>query len=199
MLAEKFLGRYPSHFKINPIVKAYIVSESLIWSATNLILPIAAIFVVNNVTGGSIQSAAFGFSIYLTSRVIFELIIGRMLISASDHKKFTYIAVGLFIITISYLGFAFTTNLPMLYTFYFLMGLGISIATPAKNALFSAHLDKSKATAEWSITDAAILMSDAIAIIIGGYIATNFGFKPLFILASTINFLGIIPYFLRFR
>lgn len=63
MLAEKFLGRYPSHFKINPIVKAYIVSESLVWSAWNLMTPIATIFVVNNVSGGSIQSAAFGWQI----------------------------------------------------------------------------------------------------------------------------------------
>ncbi len=198
MLAEKFLGRYPSHFHINPIVKAFIISESLIWSAWNLITPIAAIFVVTNVSGGSIQSAAFGYSIYLVSRVIFELLIGRSLNGASDKKKFTYIAVGLFIITISYLGFAFTSVLLLLYIFYFLQGLGISIATPAKNSLFSIHLDKNKEAAEWSITDAAILLSDALAIMVGGFIAANFGFKPLFIIASAINLLGIIPYFLKF-
>lgn len=198
MLSEKFLGRYPSHFKINPIVKAYIISESLIWSAWNFVTPIAAIFVINNVTGGSIQSAAFGYSFYLVSRVIIELIVGRSLIGATDKKKFTYTVLGLFIITLSYLGFAFTSTLLILYLFYFLFGLGIGIAAPAKNSLFSVHLDKDKEASEWGVTDAAVLLSDAIAIIIGGFIATNFGFKPLFILASTINLLGIIPYLIRF-
>lgn len=198
MPAEKFLGRYPSHFKINPVVKAFIVSESLVWSAWNLISPIAAIFVINNVSGGSIQSAAFGYSLHLISRVIFELITGRLLIGASDKKKFTYIVVGLFILTISYLGFAFTSVLIMLYIFYLLFGVGVGIATPAKNSLFSVHLDKNKEATEWSFNDAAILLAAALAIIFGGFIATNFGFKPLFIIAATINLLGIIPYLLRF-
>lgn len=198
MLAEKFLGRYPSHFQINPVVKAFIVSESLVWSAWNFISPIAAIFVINNVSGGSIQSAAFGYSLYLISRVVFELLAGRFLIGASDKKKFTFTVVGLFILTISYLGFAFTSILIMLYMFYLLLGLGIGIATPAKNSLFSVHLDKNKEATEWSLNDAAILLSDAIAIIMGGFIASNFGFKPLFIIASIVNLAGIIPYLLRF-
>lgn len=196
MSIERFLGRKPSHFQMNPIVKAYIVSEAFVWSAWNFITPIAAIFVVNNVAGGSIQAAAFGYSVYLVSRVIFELIIGRFLIGASDKKKFTYTVVGLFILTIAYLGFAFTSILIMLYIFYFLLGLGIGIAAPAKNSLFSIHLDKNKEATEWSLTDAATFLSDALAIIIGGFIATSFGFKPLFILASCINFIGIVPYLL---
>lgn len=198
MLAEKFLGRYPSHFKINPVVKAFIISESLVWSAWNFVAPIAAVFVINNVLGGTIQSAAFAYSLHLVSRVIAELWTGRLLVGASDKKKFTYTVVGLFILTISYLGFAFTNNLTALYTFYLLFGVGVGIATPAKNSLFSVHLDKNKEATEWSFNDAAILLSDAVAIILGGFIATTFGFQPLFIIASIVNLLGIIPYLLKY-
>ena len=44
MLKEQFIGRNPSHFQVNPVVKAFIVSESFLWSAYNFIVPIFAIF-----------------------------------------------------------------------------------------------------------------------------------------------------------
>ncbi|MBI2622736.1 MAG: hypothetical protein HYW64_01440 [Candidatus Levybacteria bacterium] len=61
MLKEQFLGRNPSHFQINPVVKAFIVSETFLWSAWNFVTPIFAIFVVSNIEGGNVQIAASAF------------------------------------------------------------------------------------------------------------------------------------------
>lgn len=40
MLKDQFLGRNPTHFKVNPVVKAFIISEAFLWSAYNFIIPI---------------------------------------------------------------------------------------------------------------------------------------------------------------
>lgn len=200
MLKESFLGHNPSHFKINSIVKAYIISDSLLWSAWNFVTPIFAIFVVNNINGGSIENASFGFSLYLISRVIFELLAGKLLInSGADKRKMRMAIAGMLCLSASYLGFAFTSEVLYMYLFYIIAGMGLGIASPAKNALFSIHLDKSKEAAEWGISDAVTFAGMAAASTIGGIIAKSFGFQALFILAFFINLLATLPYLFFFN
>src|SRR3989344_5423131 len=128
MLKDQFIGRNPSHFQVNPVVKAFIISETLLWSAYNFIVPIFAIFV-----------------------------------------------------------------------FYGMAGVGLGIGSPAKHALFSTHLDKDKEPTEWGVYDATHFFSMALAGVVGGFIASQYGFQILFFLASAVNLLGTIPYLLYIR
>lgn len=196
MLKEKFLGRNPSHFTINPIVKTFIVSEAFLWSAWDFVMPIFGIFIVTNIAGANIQSAATGYSIYLINRVIFEIISGRILRGSSDRKKFIITIFGMACLSIAYVGFSFSQNLLAVFSFYGLLGFGLGVASPAKNSLFAIHLDKNKETTEWSLADAVSFICMALATALGGFIATQYGFSVLFLLASIINLLGMIPYIL---
>ncbi len=199
MLREQFIGRNPSHFQTNKIVNAFIVSEALLWSAWNFITPIFAVFVIEHVRGGTIQIAALGFSTYLITRVIFEMIAGRFLTGKSDRDKLILAIIGMTLMSIAYIGFSFTHSLLLLFVFYCLIGVGLGTASPAKYALFTNHIDRTKATSEWSLYDAITLLSVASATALGGFIASQYGFHTLFILASIINILGIIPYVLYIR
>lgn len=194
MLKESFSGRNPSHFKVNSIVKAYIISDSLLWSAWNFVTPIFAIFVVNNINGGNIETASFSFSTYLIARVILELIAGKMLIQTSDKRKMRMAISGMLLMSMAYLGFAFTKEVFYIYFFYIIAGMGLGLASPAKNALFSIHLDKNKEAAEWGISDAITFAGMALTSALGGFIAKMFGFQVLFLLAFTINILATLPY-----
>lgn len=194
MFREAFLGRNPSHFHLNPFVKAYILSESSMWAAWNFITPIFAVFVVQKIAGGTIETAAFGYSLFLLVRVVLELISGRVLQGSNDKRKVLLAVVGMICIGIAYLGFAMTETKLMLFYFYALLGVGIGIAMPAKNALFSMYLDKNKEASEWSISDAMQFTSMAIATAIGGYIALHYGFSVLFYLAFFLNIFAILPY-----
>jgi MFS family permease len=199
MLRETFIGRVPSHFKLNRIVEAFIVSETFFWSAWNFITPIFAIFVVNDIKGGSVQIAAFAFSTYLITRVVLEIIAGRYLTGKSDLNKLWITIIGLLLLSVAYVGFSFSKDLFSLFLFYIITGIAIGIATPAKSSLFSSHLDKDKEPTEWSIYDAITLMGIALATALGGFIASFYGFQPLFLLAALINILGVIPYILYIK
>ncbi len=194
MLRESFLGRNPSHFNLNPIVKSYIISDSFLWSAWNLITPIFAVFVVENIEGGNIQLAASGYSIYLLSRVVFEIITGPYLGKSTDRKKFATTILGMILMSASYIGFANASNVIHIFIFYAVAGAGLGIASPAKNSLFSMHLDKNKEATEWGISDAISFICMALATALGGFIAGELGFKILFYVAAVVNILGIIPY-----
>jgi MFS family permease len=197
MLSDIFLGKRPSHFKINSIVKAYIISELFLWSAWDFVMPIFALFVVTDIARANIETAAFGYSIYLISRVLFELISGRYLYKTGDRKKLLIAIVGIFCLSIAYIGFSISNSIIMLFSFYFILGMGLGIASPAKNAIFSIHLDKNKESTEWGITDAASFICMAMATALGGFFAHQFGFRPLFLLAAIINLFSIIPYALH--
>ena len=149
MLTGPFMGRGPTHFHVNSVVKSYIMGESFLWSAWNLITPIFAVFVVNNIKYGDIQLAASGYSIYLVSRVIFELLVGPYLSKSSDRKKFMTTIIGMLFLSVSYIGFSQSTQILQVFLFYATAGIGLGIATPAKNSLFSMHLDKNKEPADW--------------------------------------------------
>jgi MFS family permease len=197
MIHEAFMGRNPSHFHVNSLVKAYIFSESLLWSAWNFITPIFAVFVVNNISNGNIEVAATGYSVYLISRVIFELIAGRFLSNTDDRKKLIVAITGISILSFAYIGFALSNTLIPFFLSYIIVGIGFGIASPAKNSLFAMHLDHNKEATEWGIADASTFICTALAAVLGGFIATTFGFKTLFLIACVINVLSIIPYALH--
>ena len=195
MLKEQFIGHNPSHFKLTNIVEAFIISETFLWSAWNFVTPIFAIFVVNSIKGGNIQTAASAYSVCLIARVIFEIITGKYLSNKTDDNRLRLTILGMIVMSFAYLGFAFSHTIPLLFLFYILIGIGFGIASPAKYSLFSEHIDKEKATTEWSLYDAVTLIGIALATALGGFIASIYGFTFLFILAGIVNLLGVVPYF----
>jgi predicted MFS family arabinose efflux permease len=199
MLREQFVGRNPSHFQLNPVVKAFIVSEAFLWSAYNFAIPIFALFVINNIRGGNVQIAASAYSVFLIVRVIFELITCKYLGKSNEFNKFVTTIAGISLISLGYLGFAFSHSVISLFIFFGVVGMGLGIASPIKNSLFSTHLDKNKETTEWGIYDAVTFVGMASTAALGGFIASVYGFNFLFIVASVVNFLGILPYLLYIR
>lgn len=199
MLKEQFIGRNPSHFKMNPLVSAFILSETFLWSAWYFVIPILAIFVVKDVKGGNIENAAFAFSFYLIVRIIVEIVMARFLDKSNENLKFTITFIGIVLTSVSYIGFAFSKDMTLLFLSYAIMGIGLGIATPAKNALFITHIDKNKEPTEWSIYDAVTFLGMAFSTAIGGFVATRFGFEFLFVFACILNLLSLIPYILYRR
>lgn len=196
MIKEIFLGKKPSDFHMNSIVKAFIISEIFLWSSWNAIIPIFAIFAATKIPGGNTEVAAASFSTYLIVRVIFELISGRYLFKSTDMQKFIISIIGIILMSVGYVGFALTKNVSSLFIYYGVIGMGLGVASPAKNCLFSSHLDKDKEVTEWSMYDGFVFMGMAMSATIGGFVANRYGFVFLFYLVAITNLLSIIPYIL---
>lgn len=197
-LRDLFFKNVPSRLEIHTLVKAYTVAETLLWSAWNFITPIFGIY-VTSLVGGTVDVAATAYSIYLVSRVIFELVSGRYLVKKVIAYKFLLTILGMAIISLSYVGLAYSQLIIQIYIFYGMIGLGIGLATPAKNALFSSHLTPDNDTSQWSNLDASVFLSMALAAVVGGFIARIYGFEALFLVAAGVNFLGIIPYLIYIK
>lgn len=181
---------------MNSVVKAFIISEIFLWSSWNAIIPIFAIFAANQIPNSNTEIAASSFSCYLIVRVIFELISGRYLSKSREIDKFIISIIGIILMSLGYLGFALTKDVVSLFFFYGVIGMGLGIASPAKNSLFSTHLDKDKEVTEWSLYDSFVFMGMAMSAAIGGFVANRYGFPFLFYLVAITNLLSMIPYIL---
>ena len=199
VLREQFIGRNPTHFIASPIVKAFIISELFLWSSWYAIIPIFGVFVVKDVPGGNIELAASGYSVYLVSRVIFELVCGKTFSNSSEHKKLYVSIFGLILAGLGTLAFALTKSLALIFIAFGIIGLGIGIASPVKNSLFSTHLDKNKETTEWGIYDAVVYICIALSTALGGFIAAGYGFQIFFVIAGIWMLLGVLPYLLYLK
>lgn len=136
MIKEIFIGKKPSDFHMNSIVKAFIISEIFLWSSWNAVIPIFAIFAANKIPGGNTEVAAASFSTYLIVRVIFELISGRYLSKSNDIQKFVMSIFGIILISLGYVGFALTKNVFSLFIYYGVIGMGLELLLRRKIVYF---------------------------------------------------------------
>ncbi|MCR4329769.1 MAG: MFS transporter [Candidatus Roizmanbacteria bacterium] len=194
MLRGVFIGRLPTHFQVNPLIKVYIMAETILFSAYNAVVPIFAVFVTNNISGGSVEIAASSYSTYLIFRVLFEIVSGMKIAKISEKAKIVVTMLGITIVSVSYIGFALSTTIWMIFIFFAVMGIGLGIASPAKNSLFSTHLDKHRESTEWAMLDAAVFTGMALSASLGGFIAMRYGFPLLFYVVAGITTLSLIPY-----
>ncbi len=182
--------------KINPIVLAFIFSEAFFWSAWNLVSPIIAVYVVSALPNGSVQTAAFGFTLYLLVRVIVGLFVSNLISFPSDRKRMVTDATGMVLLSCCYLLIALIPSLLTFYIFFIIAGISFGISSPAKYPMFSLNLNRQQASKTWSTYDAITFTGMGIAIALGGVIATKFGFKTLFVISSIVNIIGILPYWI---
>lgn len=196
MVGEQFLGRNPSHFHFNPVVKAFIFSEIFVWSSWNLIIPIFSVFVTTTVEGGSIQLAGTALSAYLITRVVVELVTGKYISTRGLGREIYASVLGIALISVSLVGLAFSSHIWAVFAFISLAGAGVGIAAPAKTTMFSTHLDHKKEALKWSELDAFVLVGVALATALGGFIVGQYGFRLLYLIAALVNIIGAIPYLL---
>ena len=176
-------------------MRAFITAEIFLWSGWNFLFPLLGIFVVNNIAHGTLETVAWAYSLHLIARIAAELLSGRHITRSGDKLKLITAIVGSLILGLGYLAFLMVRSIHLLYFVYIMMGIGFGISSPAKFSLFSIHLDRSREATEWSFYDSSSLMGMAISGVIGGVVASRFGFNVLFVVASFVNLIGVFPYF----
>ena len=181
---------------LNPVVKAFIFSEIFFWSGWNFIIPIVAVFVISEIPGANVQTAASAFTLHIVTRIITELYVSRKIKATTNIRRIWVDCIGIAILSVGYFGIAFLRSQEALFLFYALAGFSFGLSSPAKLALFSSNLEKNSETTSWGTYDSFVLIGMAISTSVGGYVAGTFGFTALFLLASVVNLLGILPYVL---
>lgn len=190
---SRAVARFVRQFRINWVIKILIVSDFLIWSAQQLFAPVFAVYVTQQIAGGSLEVIGISASIYFIIRSIVEAPVGLWIDRTKSEKDDLYTALwGTLLTALVMFWYTFMTQVWELYLAQVVLGIGAAIAFPGWYSIFTRHIDKNKEALEWSLYDVLLGLGMAAAAALGGFMATVYGFDVLFNLAGVGTILGAL-------
>ncbi|MDD5177784.1 MAG: MFS transporter [Candidatus Nanoarchaeia archaeon] len=173
---------------MNRTLKLLMISDIVLLTGLGLISPILAIFIKENLIGGTIAAAGIAGTIYLISKSIVQLPFAKY-IDSHDHKV-KFLILGTFIIALTPFLYIFSTHIYQIYLAQFLYGIGAGLAYPCWLSLYSTNLDKKHEGFEWSVYSTSVGIGVAIAAAIGATMAQFIGFRITFIITGIFALAG---------
>ena len=183
--------------KLNKVVKVMIYSDLFMNSGWGLISPILAVFIVKNVPGGDVRVAGIAVGIYLVLKSILQIPIANFL-DKNHGEKDDHLALflGTLLTAVSPVIFLFSTEAWHIYAGQVIHALGMAMAVPSWYAIFGRHIPKKREALCWGLDSSAMGLGGGIAGIVGGTIASQFGFTPLFVGVTVLNILAALLFLL---
>lgn len=179
--------------KMNIYYKILVASYSLSTFSEGILLPIYAIFVQK--IGGGILDAAGAVATYFILQGVVEILIHKT--KWSQRRRMQLMTWGWLLWLLGIGSYLLISSVPMLFLAQILTALGNAVANPAFDAELAEKTDKSISSYEYSVYEGLQDIFQGIAAILGGLVATQFGFHSLIItmiVTATISFLLIVHY-----
>lgn len=175
---------------INKVIKILIASDFLLQSGWGLIGPIFAIFLTQQIEGGTIATVGFAAAAYWLTKSIVQPFIAHAFDKRSGEKDdFIFMVAGIYVANLIPLGYLFSTQVWQIILLEAIRGLALACFVPTWYAIFTRHIDKGWEAFSWSIDSTAIGFAAAFSAAFGGILATMLGFKALFLL---VTFFGLL-------
>ena len=180
---------------INKIIKVLIVSDFFLNLGWGLMGPVFAIFIVQNITIGSISEAAkiagFASLFFWITRSILQIPIGYYLDKNHGEKDdYWFMVVGTFMMAFVPLGYIFSRQPWHIYLLQIFYAIAAAITVAPYSAIFTRHIDKGKEAMAWSTWSTFIGIGAGLAGGIGGIIASSIGFTSVFVFVSVFTILS---------
>jgi hypothetical protein len=179
--------------KINPLYKFLISSYSLSTFSEGILMPIYAVFVQK--IGGDILDASGAIAIFFITEGIFTMLIHRFKWS-NDHRTFLLVS-GWVIWLLGIISYLFVANMLTLFLAQVLMALGNATADPIFYRELSENTDRRSKGFEWGFFEGIKVILDGVAALIGGVVATFWGFHFLILTmigTATLSLVAILVY-----
>lgn len=178
-------------FKNNPIIRTLTISDVFILSGLGLINPIFAVFVTNHIQGGNLAVVGIATTIYFLTKSIGQLPASHLIDRIKgEQDDFWALVGGATINCLVPLLYLVVRTPEQIYLIQFLHGLGQAFAFPAWLAIFTRHVDHTRAGSGWGFYYTLTDLSVAATAAIGGFVAYRFGFTPLFLGVFALSVIG---------
>lgn len=174
---------------MNRTLKLLIASDALVFSGFGLIAPILAIYVNDNIIGGSLAAVGLMSTIFLITKTIFQLVFAKVF--EARHRFYMVCGGTLLIAAVPFI-YTFSTQVWHFYVAQIIYGIGGGLSYPAWFSLFSNNLTKGKQGLEWSIYSGFVGIGAGVAAYLGSIAATYLGFTPTFFISGALALIGMI-------
>jgi MFS family permease len=179
--------------KINHVAKILIMSDFFMNAGFAIITPIFAIFVTDQIVGGSIRVVGFAYAIMQIFKSGLQIPIAQYLDKkGGEYDDFYSLMLGSILVAIVPFLYLFITTPGQVYVVQAILGVGAAFSIPPWYAIFTRHIDKLKENVEWSLDSVAMGISGAGAAAFGGILADKFGFNFVFAMAGILAIYGAV-------
>ena len=173
---------------MNRMIKLLMISDIFVITGFGLVEPILAIFIKENLVGGTIFAAGIASTLFIVTKSIIQLPFSRY-VDNHNHKT-KWLVIGMFFIAIVPFFYLFAKDITAIYIAQIIYGVGAGLAYPTWLGLWSTHLDKKHESFEWSMYSSATGLGTAATAAIGAGVAEYAGFHYAFIAAGIMSLVG---------
>lgn len=199
MVERAFRVRDYFLLNMNVVVRILIVSDVIWLTATGLLGPIFALFIVEFIDGGSAAVAGLAAAIYLLTKSVLQIPIASLIDRIHGERDdfwMLFISTGLAALTV--LLYLWVRTPLQLYAVQFLYGILLAAAYVPFMAIYTRHINRHKEATAWGVYFTMTDFSAALAATLGGILADTIGFRPLIVLAAAMGVVAaLLIYFIR--
>lgn len=177
---------------MNRTLKLLIISDIFVFSGFGLIAPILAIFIKDNLIGGTIFAAGLASMIFLITHSLLQLLFAYKF---NPKDRLWMLWLGTALIALVPFGYIFSTHFYHIYFVEFVYGVGAAFAYPSWSSLFTANLEKGKRGFQYSIYSSSVGIGTAITAGVGALLAEKTNFQLVFILTGILAIIGLLILF----
>ncbi len=173
---------------MNRTIKLLMVSDIFLLTGFGLISPILAIFIKDDIAGGTIFAAGLASTVFIIVKSVIQLPFSKYVDSHDDKVK--WLIAGTFIVSTVPFIYIFADHINMVYAAQIINGIGSGLAVPTWLGLWSANLDRKHESFEWSLYSTLTGLGIAATGVIGAAIAEFIGFAYTFGLVGVMSLVG---------
>ena len=160
---------------MNRTIKLLLFSDIFVATGFGLIDPILAIYIKEDLIGGTIFAAGLASTLFLVTKCLIQLPFSRY-VDKHDEKVKWLILGTILIATVPFV-YIFAKDIKLIYFAQIIFGIGSGLAYPTWLGLWSIHLDKDHESFEWALYSTLTGLGTAATAGIGAAIAQFIGFK----------------------
>jgi len=178
-------------FTFNKIIKVLILSDFIIYSASGLLAPIFAVFLLDSIRGGDASVAGMAAGIYWVTKSLLQVPVGKLLDKIKGEKDDYYVLIfGTFLASLVPLGYLIAFEPWHIYALEIILAFAMAMVIPPWGGLFTRHIDKGREAETWGFESSLLGLGVGLTGIAGGFIAKEFGFEIIFIAVSAFGIAG---------
>ncbi len=186
--------------RVNHTIGTLITADFLVNAGFSLFAPIFAVFVTKQIMNGSMEVVGFAAAITQIVKSVFQIPVARYLDrNHGEYDDFISLMIGNVLVVLTPVAYLFAATATHVYLIQGMYGLALAMVVPPWYAIFTRHIDKMQENIEWSFESVGIGISGAAAAALGGIIATNLGFRFVFLFGAILALVGVLVQALIFK
>ena len=163
-------------------LKIMLLTNGLVLLSGSMFGPIYGMFVEQ--IGGNIFDAGLTGSAFALAAAITTFLTGRIADRLKNHAEI--VSLGYLIMALGFLLYLTVSSIYSLLVVQVIIGFAEAFYSPSFDVLYSRHVSRKHAGTGWGAWESINYFSIAVGAMIGGAIASIFGFQKLFLFMSAL-------------